>query len=471
MRHPFHYLRAIACCAVIFSVVSPSILHGEDAPSTIAEGTSSISLEQKGTTLGALTLLDPHQESHPSKAVTLTYSNITAGKYTLFITQPAGTTTHVDISNGSTVTQSSDSPQITFDLPDGASFHITITYTLTLFGTIGISTTPQGIPFELRGPNEFIKKDVSPQSYDHMPIGLYSITYTTPGCTTPAQKSQQVDNAAHVYFSLNMKCDTLQLPASSSSSSASVHASSSEPSSSRSSASQASSSATSSLSSASQASSISSAPPPSSSSAASVSSPSLLSADALVTLANLYDVPRNAWYAPFVARTAANGILSGYKDPFGRPIGKFGPTNPVLMVELAKMAQKLAKIDTDFSAIPSNVRARNGWFSGYMAMAEKLNWAVYQDEHLDPQRPATRAEVVMTLAQALGIQSGNATGTLFSDVKADTPYAAEIEAAAQMGFITGKKNPDGTVVGFDPYGDVTRAEMAAIISRLLDQQH
>ena len=40
------------------------------------------------------------------------------------------------------------------------------------------------------------------------------------------------------------------------------------------------------------------------------------------------DVPQSAWYATYIFDAAKTGIISGYNDESGQPLGRFGPRIP-----------------------------------------------------------------------------------------------------------------------------------------------
>lgn len=78
-------------------------------------------------------------------------------------------------------------------------------------------------------------------------------------------------------------------------------------------------------------------------------------------------------------------------------------------------------------------------------------------------RALTRAEVASLIVKALGIlPDPSSLGSGFTDVDADSEYAADIAAATLAGLVTGR---GGGI--FDPSALVTREEMAVIIARAL----
>lgn len=180
----------------------------------------------------------------------------------------------------------------------------------------------------------------------------------------------------------------------------------------------------------------------------------------------LADVPRAAWFAPYVREAAARGIIGGYRDEAGTPTGMFGPGDNVTVAELAKLAVTGAGIAPASCATPSrNPAAQGAWFAGVLACAEARAWTLFADATIDPLRPATRAEVLVTLLQAYGatVAPLPAGEQPFTDVSPATQFAAAIAKAKQDGIVSGYSTADGTPTGaFGPTAPVTRAEAAKI---------
>ena len=177
------------------------------------------------------------------------------------------------------------------------------------------------------------------------------------------------------------------------------------------------------------------------------------------------DVPRDAWFAPYVVESVRMGILSGYREGAGTPLGLFGPADPVTIEQLAKIAALLAGIDEKSCASPVlNASAKGRWSERFVACAERAEWAVYSDGTVQATRPATRSEVVVTLLQAFGISSLKKDQPTFSDVPPSIQFSAFIERAAADGVVGGYTTENGVPTGlFGPFDRVDRAAMAKII--------
>ena len=177
------------------------------------------------------------------------------------------------------------------------------------------------------------------------------------------------------------------------------------------------------------------------------------------------DVLKTEWYAPFVRAMAEEGIVSGYRDAEGQPTGLFGPANAVTVGEMAKV---FAIISGAYAggcpAVSLNPTASGSWMPSFLSCGEKRGWAVYGDATVDVQRPATRAEVVMTLLQSFGIDAGEMIEQPFDDVTSSTRFAPAIAQAKRDNIVSGFADAQGNATGmFGPEDSVTRAEFAKII--------
>lgn len=180
----------------------------------------------------------------------------------------------------------------------------------------------------------------------------------------------------------------------------------------------------------------------------------------------LEDVPVFEWFAPYVRDAAERGIVSGYKLPNGLPSGQFGPADNVTIAQLAKMAVVAGEIDPyNCGEDLKNETAAGDWSESYIRCAEVAGWAVYSDGSVDVFRPATRAEVVVTVLQAFKTRISPRSGTVFEDVGTSVVYGAAIETAANAGIVSGYSDQFGNPTGlFGPNDAVTRAATAKIFS-------
>ena len=180
----------------------------------------------------------------------------------------------------------------------------------------------------------------------------------------------------------------------------------------------------------------------------------------------LSDVPKDRWFANYVADVAALKIISGYRDPQGRLTGKFGPADSITLEQLAKMAVLVAGIDPHSCTTDlKNDSARGRWSELFIACAEQHGWVVYSEGTADPVGNALRSEVVVTILQAFERRISPVSGTMFKDVTRSTVYGNAIETAATDGIVSGYSDEWGRETGYFGARDrVNRAEAAKMFS-------
>ena len=180
-----------------------------------------------------------------------------------------------------------------------------------------------------------------------------------------------------------------------------------------------------------------------------------------------HDVPRAAWFAPYVRFIAEHTIVSGYKDAVGNPLGEFRPRNAVTLEEVAKIAVQSADLTVDSCETTAKNRSASGsWSLPYIACAEGEGWSVFSDGAVDVRRPANRSEVVVTLLQALRVPITSAQGLTFADVTLSTEFAGAIERASIDGIVSGDDTM-GAEKFFRPADSMNRAELAKVVTLAL----
>lgn len=411
-------LRRIAFFASASLLVPVSLI--AQSGETLETGTATITVEQTGPeegVVGAWSFIRPdHSRVELKERTSHVFENTPAGSYTIIATPPSGAAAVVDVWLNGTKTTTADLPQITFTVGDGDSVRVLITFTYTRFGKVSASSDPPGLSFVIDGPNEMRYTGITPAEFLRMPEGLYSIQFDPiEGCVTPKPTSGRMVKDGRIDFSVRIVCDNLA-----------------------------------------------------ESSQQQDKERALLYVNILVNGVQIVfdDVPMAEWFATYVHAALRTGIMSGYRDMEGKLTGKFGPGDHVTLSQLAKVAHEVAAIDElKDRTLPENLRARDTWFSDYYASAERLDWLVYRNVRDDPERPATRSEVVCTLLQVLDVERVWPTGERFTDVRRKTPYADCIETAARDGLITGDVDASGIAIGsFGPERPINRAEFSKMLS-------
>ena len=180
---------------------------------------------------------------------------------------------------------------------------------------------------------------------------------------------------------------------------------------------------------------------------------------------DLSDVPKDTLFAPYVRSAAETGIISGYRGEDGLPLGLYGPADPVTIEQIAKIA--LIASGADQSSCGStllNSAAAGRWSEIMIQCAEHLQWAVFADGSVDPLRPATRAEVVVTMLQAFGVEIRSTDAAPFTDVDSSTEFRSAIITAYEDHVVGGYTDAEGSATGkFGPTDSVNRAEVAKIV--------
>lgn len=343
-----------------------------------------------------------------------TFPDAATGNYTIITTSPSGASTSMKLWLNEQLLKSVDLPQISFSLGDGDVARVLMTHVYTHTGKVSVTTEPQGLTFSIKGPNTLTFSGASPMELTDVPIGQYTI-YFDPieDCISPKPKSDKLLDGGRVQFSMKVVCAKLdQLPQT----------------------------------------------------RAQENALEFITVSVGNEQVTFDDVKTKEWFATSVSTAIRTGIMSGYKGADGKLTGKFGPGETVTLAQLAKVAHRLAGIDeTKDRMLPKNERARGTWFADVYASAERNHWLAYQSIRENPERPATRAEVVCTLLQALTIPRIWPTGEHFSDVSAATPYADCIETAAEDALVTG--DDAGT---FRPESPINRAELSKILTTAMN---
>ncbi len=176
-----------------------------------------------------------------------------------------------------------------------------------------------------------------------------------------------------------------------------------------------------------------------------------------------HDVHENDWFSPYVGSVASWGIVTGYKDQQGVPLGEFRPTNAVTVAEALKMVYKAAHVDeSQCLRPPVNKQAAAHWAKLYVSCAEEYGMRLFQSGEIDLNRPVHRAELLSMLHDAFG----DKVLPLFSSFKDSRGhrYEADIAYAVSRGIVSGDKDVAGNPTGtFRPDANINRAEVAKIL--------
>lgn len=168
------------------------------------------------------------------------------------------------------------------------------------------------------------------------------------------------------------------------------------------------------------------------------------------------DVPAGAWYAKNVKISYEMGLIRG------RSAGQFAPESNMTIAEAITLAARIHSIYTCGKEFFATYDGGN-WFDPYVDYAREKGVCT---ENYSYNRPATRDEFVHILAQALPGEALARTkgASSFADAR-DIIHSGDIEQLYQAGVIGGVD--EGGLTLFKPNQTVTRAEAAAIITRMV----
>lgn len=158
---------------------------------------------------------------------------------------------------------------------------------------------------------------------------------------------------------------------------------------------------------------------------------------------------------------SAKPYMSGYEE---KGLKQFKPDNNMTRAEVATI---LSILDKDFDENKQYDNAASdissdAWYANYVNFASfKGYMSGYDDGTYRPENVITRAEFASLIARYIDIEPID-SGANFKDIASFTWCNKEINALAESGIVSGYD--DGS---FMPSKNVTRAEAAAIINRVL----
>jgi hypothetical protein len=158
------------------------------------------------------------------------------------------------------------------------------------------------------------------------------------------------------------------------------------------------------------------------------------------------------WAKEYVEDLAADGVVVG-KD------GNFEPDTPVLRAEAIKMIMiglGFDEVTCDSTIFPD--LGSDDWFCGIVTKAHKKGVVTGDNGMLYPGRNINRAEAVKILLMVQSVEPPVLDFNPFSDVDYLQWYAGYVYKANILGYV------DGIDGEFQPSRDITRAELAKIVS-------
>ncbi len=168
----------------------------------------------------------------------------------------------------------------------------------------------------------------------------------------------------------------------------------------------------------------------------------------------LVDVPENHWAAKALYGAVQQGILVPTADGHVYPNQALTRAEAAMaLVKFVPMKQDLPKAP-DFKDVPAEHPA-------YMAIAALTDIGVFSNgEMFNPDAPLTRAQAAKILTLAFHLEKQ--ANVPFTDVASSHWAYDHIQTVASNGLIRGFANGS-----YQPNGEITRAQFAAIASRLV----
>lgn len=168
---------------------------------TLASGLVHIEQNSSDAEYAEWVLADSSGTVYRSALQSKILQNLPAGEYTVSVRAPVGAKTTITIyETASVVRQESVGTHATFTLNDGDSLRIEFTYSYT--GTVEVTSDPPGVPFEMKGANNYHITGVTPAVFTDMPPHWYRVSYDIKA-DCEAQKNQErglIQNSTLTFF-------------------------------------------------------------------------------------------------------------------------------------------------------------------------------------------------------------------------------------------------------------------------------
>jgi hypothetical protein len=182
------------------------------------------------------------------------------------------------------------------------------------------------------------------------------------------------------------------------------------------------------------------------------------------------DVPDSSWFSSYVESLVEKGIVSGYEDEQGNPLGIFQPAKPVTFAEALKMLLLTARIPVDKNGQAFNESANDTWAEPYVSVTEHIRLSVIH-ETVNVHQPATRGAVFQMLLELWDLPPMLGAAT-YNDLPHSHTYGGAIGTLALFGIIQGDTDISGNSLGtVRPDDQINRAEFAKILVTVLERQH
>lgn len=171
------------------------------------------------------------------------------------------------------------------------------------------------------------------------------------------------------------------------------------------------------------------------------------------------DVPSSHWAHQEITELASENIIKGNLD------GTFRPLSSVTRAQSAMLIVRTLGISTNdrpnpkFKDVSPNT-------SGYAEIAALVDLGVFaKAEKFNPHQPTSRAQVSKILVKAFELKGSSSKVKSFKDVPVTNSFYSYIDTLVINNITVGTSSST-----FSPYQNVTRAQMAVFIHRILESK-
>ena len=131
---------------------------------------------------------------------------------TISVVPPAGMSAKINIYRNGDLTKSEMSQQFSFTPYANESYRFLIQYSYSRMGSVGVTSTPNGLRFRMKGPTSKNYTAVTPHTFQNIPAGRYTLYFpSTPDCASPAPYGVSVEPEKRTTANVSLICSTASL--------------------------------------------------------------------------------------------------------------------------------------------------------------------------------------------------------------------------------------------------------------------
>lgn len=174
------------------------------------------------------------------------------------------------------------------------------------------------------------------------------------------------------------------------------------------------------------------------------------------------DVPANQWYTDSVSEAFELGLMAGTSETTFKPYGD---------ITIAQAVTMAARIHSTYVQDGMVFQQTGKWYQVYLDYAYEKGIIDQAYYNCDVTKRASRAQFAEILANSLPAEALQAINTVddgaIPDVSMSASYAEYVYKLYRAGILTGS-DANGT---FNPTTYITRAEAAAVVSRMAESNN